>query len=70
MKTFSIITPVYNGQEYIANCINAIANANYDLTKIEHIVVDDGSTDNTKKICDELAKKYSHVKFYSKENGN
>ncbi len=70
MKSFSIITPVYNGQEYIANCINAIANANYDLSKIEHIVVDDGSTDSTKEICERLAKKYPHVKFYSKENGN
>lgn len=70
MKTFTIITPVYNGQDYIANCIEAIANADYDLSKIEHIVVDDGSTDNTKQICEQLSQKYSHVRFYSKNNGN
>lgn len=70
MKTFSIITPVYNGQQFIQHCIEKIATANYDLTKIEHIVVDDGSTDNTKQICEELAKKYPHVKFYSKPNSN
>ena len=39
MTSFSIITPVYNGEKYIANCINAIVGANYDLSKIEHIIV-------------------------------
>ncbi len=70
MKTFSVITPVYNGQEYIANCINSVINAKYDLKKVEHIIVDDGSTDNTKKICQKFAKKYKHIKFYSKPNSN
>ena len=70
MKTFSIITAVYNGEKFVENCIKAILNTNYDLNLIEHIIVDDGSTDNTKKICEEYAKKYSHIKFYSKPNGN
>lgn len=70
MKTFTIITPVYNGQDYVANCIEAIAKANHDLNNVEHIVVDDGSTDNTKQICEKLAQQYPHVKFYSKTNGN
>lgn len=70
MKTFSIITAVYNGEQYIDKCIEAVANANYDLKYVEHIVVDDGSTDKTKEICQRLAQKYKHVKFYSKPNGN
>lgn len=70
MKTFSIITPVYNGEKYISNCIKAIANADYNLSKIEHIIVDDGSTDKTKSICQRYAKKFKHIKFYSKANGN
>lgn len=70
MTSFSIITAVFNGQDYITKCVESIAKSNYDLNLIEHIIVDDGSTDNTKKICEELSKKYSHIKFYSKNNGN
>jgi len=70
MIKFSIITPVYNGEQYIAKCIEAVASITYDLSLIEHIIVDDGSTDNTKAICEQYQKKYSHIKFYSKPNGN
>lgn len=70
MKTFTVITPVYNGEQYIAKCIQAVASCNYDLSKVEHIIVDDGSTDNTKKICEHFAQKYDHIKFFSKTNGN
>ncbi len=70
MKTFSVITPVYNGEKFIPKCISAIANTNYSLSKIEHIIVDDGSTDKTKAICQKFAKKHKHIHFYSKKNGN
>lgn len=70
MKKFSIITPVYNGAKYIETCLKAVINANYNLDFIEHIVVDDGSTDNTKQICQNYASKHKHIKFYSKSNGN
>lgn len=70
MIKYSIITPVYNGEKYIATCIEKIASANYDKAYIEHIIVDDGSTDNTRSICETYAQKYSHIKFYSKQNGN
>ncbi len=68
--TFSIITPVYNGSQYINKCIESVNKIEYDHNKIEHIIVDDGSTDNTRKICLKYAKKYKHIKFYSKSNGN
>lgn len=70
MVSFSIITPVYNGEKYIAKCVESIAKTTYDLSKVEHIIVDDGSTDKTKEICTELCKLYKHVKFYTKSNGN
>lgn len=70
MKTFSIITPVYNGEKYIETCLKAVINSNYNLDFVEHIVVDDGSTDNTKQICENYVLKYKHIKFYSKPNGN
>ncbi|XQP55690.1 MAG: glycosyltransferase family 2 protein [Mycoplasmoidaceae bacterium] len=70
MKTFSIITPVYNGAKYISKCIEAVIHANYPLSNIEHIIIDDGSTDTTKQICEHYAKQYKHIKFHSKANGN
>lgn len=70
LKSFTVITAAYNMQDYIERCVEGIVKANYDLSKIEHIIVDDGSTDKTKEICEKLASKYKHIKFYSKSNGN
>ena len=49
----SVIMPVYNGQVYIERGIKAVLNQS--LYNIELIVVDDGSTDNTAAICNQLA---------------
>ncbi len=70
MIKFTVITPVFNGEKYIKTCIESIATANYNLNMIEHVIIDDGSTDNTKEICENFVKKYKHIKFYSKVNGN
>lgn len=59
----SIITPVYNGEKYIERCIRSIQAQTYK--DIEHIVVDDGSQDNTKKICEKYNDK---IIFISKKN--
>jgi len=67
---FSVITPAYNAEKYIENCIKAVISSDFDLSNVEHIIVDDGSKDNTKAICEKWAAKYPHIKFYSKENGN
>lgn len=45
---FAVIIPVYNGQEYIADCLNSLVNQSY-----KHwiaICVNDGSTDDTEKL--------------------
>lgn len=67
MKTkkglISIITPVYNGEKYIERCIKSVQAQSYK--DIEHIVVDDGSQDTTKKICEKYNDK---IIFISKEN--
>lgn len=60
----SIIIPVYNGEKYIKNSIESALNQSY--TNIEIVVVDDGSTDNTRKIVEEYKEK---VKYFHKENG-
>lgn len=63
----SIIVPVYNVENYVEKCINSIINQTYK--NLEIIIVDDGSKDNSGKICDELEKKDDRIKVIHKENG-
>jgi len=61
------IVPAYNEEDTVEDTIKSILNVDYPGLK-EIIVVDDGSTDNTWKIIQGLAKKYEKVKAYTKEN--
>ncbi len=63
----SIIVPVYNIKEYIERCVKSITNQTY--RNLEIILVDDGSTDGTERILDELAEKDARIKVFHKENG-
>ena len=63
----SIIVPVYNVEKYLKKCIESILNQVF--TEFELILVDDGSTDNSGKICDEYAKKDSRIIVIHKNNG-
>lgn len=49
MKKVSIIIPAYNAEKYIKECIESIMHQTYE--NIQIIIVNDGSTDNTVKIC-------------------
>ena len=63
----SVIVPVYNVEPYIRRCVDSIINQTYK--SLEIILVDDGSTDNSGKICDECAEKDSRIKVIHKANG-
>ena len=63
----SVIVPVYNVEEYIEKCLDSIINQTYKNLQI--IIVDDGSPDNSGKICDEYAKKDNRITVLHKENG-
>ena len=70
MKTnelISIIVPVYNVEKHIERCLNSILDQLY--YNMEVILVDDGSTDNSGKICDEYSSVDSRFKVIHKENG-
>lgn len=67
MIKISIIMPVYNKEFYLRNTIEAILNQDYENFKL--IIVNDGSTDSSKNICDEYARKDSRVRVYHIENG-
>lgn len=63
----TIIVPVYNIQEYLPRCVHSIMAQTY--RRLEIILVDDGSTDGTGELCDELAKEDDRIRVYHKENG-
>ena len=63
----SVIIPVYNVEQYLRQCIDSVINQTYK--NLEIILVDDGSTDNSGKICDEYALKDKRIKTIHKKNG-
>lgn len=67
MPKVSVIIPVYNVENYIDKCLNSISNQTLD--DIEIIIVNDGSTDGSKKIIEQYLKNCSNFKYFEKENG-
>lgn len=63
----SVIVPVYNIEKYIQQCIESIVNQTYK--NLEIILVDDGSTDNSGKLCDDYAAQDQRIRVIHKENG-
>ena len=63
----SIIVPVYNVEQYLERCVESLINQTHK--NVEIILVDDGSKDNSGKLCDELAQRDSRIVVYHKENG-
>lgn len=63
----SVIVPVYNTEQYLEKCVDSIRNQTY--SKLEIILVDDGSLDHCDKICDQFAKIDSRIVAIHQENG-
>ncbi len=64
----SIIIPVYNAENFIERCINSILKQCNGLENIELVIVNDGSTDNSEHILNNMAKTNSIIKLYTQEN--
>lgn len=62
----SIIIPVYNVEKYLAKCIDSVLSQTF--TDWELILIDDGSIDQSGKICDEYASKDNRIKVTHKKN--
>lgn len=64
---FSVIIPVYNAEETLPRCLDSLLAQSGD--NIEIILVNDGSTDSSAKICKKYAFLHSEIKYFEKENG-
>ena len=67
MPLVSIIVPVYKVEKYLKRCVDSLINQT--LRDIEIILVNDGSPDNSGKICDSLQEKDCRIKVIHKSNG-
>ena len=66
-KLISIIVPVYNAEKYLEECVESIISQTYK--NIEVLLINDGSMDNSAKICDQYAARDTRIKVIHKENG-
>ncbi len=67
MNTIFFVIPVYKVEKYLNRCVDSVIKQTYKNTRV--ILVDDGSPDNSGKICDEYEGMYENVSVIHKENG-
>ena len=63
----SIVVPVYNVEKYLRECVDSILAQTYP--EFEVLLIDDGATDSSGRICDEYAERDSRIRVFHKENG-
>lgn len=66
-EKISVIVPIYNVEKYLKRCVESILKQTYQ--NIEVILVDDGSSDGSGKICDQFAERDDRIKVIHKKNG-
>lgn len=64
---FTIIMPVYNSEKYLGESIKSILSQTYQSFQL--LLIDDGSTDSSGKICDMFSKQHNNIAVYHKRNG-
>lgn len=63
----SMVVPVYNVEPYLVDCVKSILKQDYQ--NLDILLINDGSTDNSGKLCDKLATQDSRIKVIHKKNG-
>ena len=63
----SVIVPVYNAEKHLVACIDSILGQTF--SDFELLLINDGSIDESGKICDSYTAKHSRIKVFHKENG-
>lgn len=65
--TISVIVPVYNVEKYLEECVESVLSQTF--TDYELLLIDDGSTDSSGNLCDQIAKRDTRVRVFHKSNG-
>lgn len=63
----SVIVPVYNTESYLRECIESLIEQT--ICNYEILLIDDGSEDNSKHICDQYSENYEFIRTFHKQNG-
>lgn len=63
----SVIVAIYNAEDYLERCVNSLLSQT--LVEFEILLINDGSTDNSKTICDNYAIKDNRIRVFHKKNG-
>lgn len=63
----SIIIPIYKVEDYLEECLKSITNQTYEIFEV--LLINDGSPDNSEKICLDFTKKDKRFNYFYKENG-
>ena len=66
MTKVSIVIPIYNAEKYLSRCLDSIINNDYK--NIEIILMNDGSTDTSKIICEKYCRKYKYIRLFNNQN--
>lgn len=66
MPKVSVIVPVYNVEKYVARCLDSLAAQT--LEDMEIVIVNDGSSDGSAKICKKYEKKYGNIRYFEQKN--
>ncbi len=64
----TVIIPIYNAQDYLESCLDSIVAQTIEKSDIEVLLINDGSTDDSEKICEEYCQRYDYFKYYYREN--
>lgn len=62
----TVIVPVYNVENYLSDCVHSIIHQTF--SNLEILLINDGSTDNSKNVCDKLLIEDSRIKYFEKAN--
>ena len=62
----SVIIPAYNDGKYISKALKSVYDQSF--TDFEVIIINDGSTDNTAKICEKWVRKFNNIKMINQKN--
>lgn len=65
----SVVIPVYNCEEFLNDCVESLKKQTMPQNDFQIVFVNDGSTDNSGKICSALALENDNITYFEKENG-